>query len=218
MKNIGAIFDWDGVVIDSAQLHVESWKQLAIEEGYPTPDVPGLGGLGMKNEKVIGELLGWTQEATEIQRLMRRKEIIFRERIASGGITTIDGVVAYLRQLKAAGIPAAVGSSAPRANVEACIETLGLHGLFAASVTAEDVSHGKPDPEVFLKCAALLGRAPSDCVVFEDAPAGVAAARAGGIRVIGVLSNRTLEQLPGAARYIHSFAEISPATLHEILS
>jgi HAD superfamily hydrolase (TIGR01509 family) len=217
MKNIGAIFDWDGVVVDSARLHVESWQQLASEEHYPAPDVPGLGGLGMKNEKVIAELLQWTQDAGEIKRLMRRKEILFRERIASGGIDAIPGVINYLHQLKDAGIPAAVGSSAPRANVEACIAKLGLLGLFAASITAEDVAHGKPDPEVFLKCAAGLGRAPADCVVFEDAPAGVEAALAGGIRVIGVLSNRTLEQLPGAARYIHSFAEISPATLREVL-
>ncbi len=217
MKTIGAIFDWDGVVVDSGRLHVDSWAQLAKEEGHPVPNVPGLGGLGMKNEKVIAELLQWTQDAGEIQRLMRRKELLFRERISSGGIDAIPGVVPYLHQLKAAGIPAAVGSSAPRANVVACIEKLGLHDLFAASVTAEDVSHGKPDPEVFLKCAAALGLPPGDCVVFEDAPAGVEAARAGGIRVIGVLSNRTLEQLPGAVRYIHSFAEISPATLREVL-
>jgi HAD superfamily hydrolase (TIGR01509 family) len=217
MKNIGAIFDWDGVVVDSARLHVESWHQLAGEEGYPTPSVPGLGGLGLKNEIVIGKLLGWTQDPAEIQRLMRRKEILFRERIARSGIDAIPGVVDFLRQLKAAGIPAAVGSSAPRANVVACIESLGLHDLFAASVTAEDVAHGKPDPEVFLKCAAGLGLSPGDCVVFEDAPAGVEAARAGGIKVIGVLSTRTQEQLPGVVRYIRSFAEISPATLREVL-
>lgn len=218
MKNIGAIFDWDGVVVDSTRLHVDSWKQLAGEEGYPAPNVPGLGGLGMKNEKVIADLLQWTQDPVQIKRLMVRKEILFRERIARGGIEAIDGVVNYLHQLKAAGIPAAVGSSAPRANVVACIEKLHLHGLFAASVTAEDVSHGKPDPEVFLKCAAALGLPPGDCVVFEDAPAGVAAARAGGIRVIGVLSTRTQEQLPGAVRYISSFAEIAPTTLAEVLN
>ncbi len=217
MKHIGAIFDWDGVVVDSARLHVESWRQLADEEGHPPPAVPGLGGLGLKNEIVIGKLLGWTQDPAEMRRLMHRKEILFRERLARGGIEAIPGVVAFLRQLKAAGIPAAIGSSAPRANVVACIESLGLHGLFAASVTAEDVAHGKPDPEVFLKCAAALGLPPGDCVVFEDAPAGVEAARAGGIKVIGVLSTRTLEQLPGAVRYIHSFAEISPATLREVL-
>ena len=62
MKKIGAIFDWDGVVVDSTRLHVESWQQLAGEEGYPAPNVPGLGGLGMKNEKVIAELLQWTQD------------------------------------------------------------------------------------------------------------------------------------------------------------
>ena len=218
MKNIGVIFDWDGVVVDSARLHVESWQQLAGEEGYPTPDVPGLGGLGLKNEIVIGKLLGWTQDPTEVKRLMCRKEILFRESLARGGIEAIPGVVDFLQQLKATGIPAVIGSSAPRANVVACIESLGLHGLFAASVTAEDVAHGKPDPEVFLKCAAQLGRAPKDCVVFEDAPAGVAAARAAGMAVIGVLSTRPREQLAGARRYIRSFTELTPADLTALLT
>ncbi|TAN38401.1 MAG: HAD family phosphatase [Verrucomicrobia bacterium] len=213
MKNIGAIFDWDGVVVNSGRLHVASWTQLATEENFPPPNVPGLGGLGLKNEKVITELLRWTQDAGEIRRLMHRKETIFRERVASGGIEAIPGVIDFLRQLQAAGIPAAIGSSAPRANVKACIAALKLHGLFAGAITAEDVSHGKPDPEVFLKCAALLGRAPAECVVFEDAPAGVAAALAGGIRVIGVLTMRTREDLAGAERYIRSFAELTPADL-----
>ena len=213
MKNIGAIFDWDGVVVNSARLHVASWTQLAAEESFPPPNVSGLGGLGLKNEKVIAELLRWTQDSGEIQRLMHRKEMIFRERITHGGIEAIPGVVDFLRQLQAAGVPTAIGSSAPRANVEACIAVLGLQGLFVGAVTAEDVTHGKPDPEVFLKCAALLGRAPAECVVFEDAPAGVAAARAGGMRVIGVLSMRTREELAGAERYIRSFAELAPSDL-----
>ena len=218
MKNIGVIFDWDGVVVDSARLHVESWQQLAGEEGYPSPDVPGLGGLGLKNEIVIGKLLGWTQDPEEIKRLMRRKEILFRERLARGGIEAIPGVVDFLQQLKATGIPAVIGSSAPRANVEACIAALQLDGLFIGAITAEDVTHGKPDPEVFLKCAALLGRAPKECAVFEDAPAGVAAARAAGMAVMGVLSTRPREQLAGAQRYIRSFAELTPADLITLLS
>lgn len=213
MKNIGAIFDWDGVVVDSAQLHVASWTQLATEEGLPPPDVPGLGGLGLKNEKVIGELLRWTHDPAEIKRLMHRKETIFRERIVPGSIEAIPGVIDFLHQLQTAGIPAVIGSSAPRANVEACTAALKLDGLFSGAVTAEDVSHGKPDPEVFLKGAALLGRAPAECIVFEDAPAGVAAAVAGGMRVIGVLTMRTREELAGAERYIRSFTELTPTDL-----
>jgi HAD superfamily hydrolase (TIGR01509 family) len=213
MKNIGAIFDWDGVVVDSARPHVASWTQLATEEGFPPPNVPGLGGLGLKNEKVIAELLRWTQDPAEIRRLMHRKETIFRERIAHGSIEAIPGVVDFLHQLKAAGIPAVIGSSAPRANVDACIAALKLQGLFIGAITAEDVTHGKPDPEVFLKGAALLGRTPAKCVVFEDAPAGVAAALAGGMRVMGVLTMRTREELAGAERYIRSFAELTPADL-----
>ena len=218
MQSIGAIFDWDGVVVDSAQLHVASWAQLAMEESFPPPEVPGLGGLGLKNEIVIGKLLGWTQDSDEIKRLMRRKEILFRERLARGGIDAIPGVVDFLRQLKATGIPAVIGSSAPRANVEACITALQLDGLFVGAITAEDVSHGKPDPEVFLKCAALLSCAPAACVVFEDAPAGVEAARAAGMAVIGVLSTRPREQLAGVRRYISSFTELTPTDLMRLLS
>jgi HAD superfamily hydrolase (TIGR01509 family) len=213
MKTIGAIFDWDGVVVHSARPHIASWQQLAAEEGRVLPPVPGLGSLGLKNEKVIAELFGWTQDGAEIRRLMNRKEAIFRERIARDGIEAIPGVIAFLRQLQAAGLPAAIGSSAPRANVEACIAALGLQGLFVGAITAEDVTHGKPDPEVFLKCAALLGRAPAECVVFEDAPAGIAAALAGGMRAIGVLTMRTREELAGAERYIRSFGELTPADL-----
>ena len=218
MKKIGAIFDWDGVVVDSGQLHVTSWSLLATAEGLPMPHVPGLGGLGLKGEKVIAELLHWTQEPGEIQRLLNRKEKLFQGAIRRDGIAAIPGVIAFLRALTKAGIPVAVGSSAPRENVAVCIAALGLDGIFSAIVAAEDVQQGKPAPEVFLKAAAALGCAPADSVVFEDAPAGIAAARAAGIKCIGVLTTRTREQLPGAVHYIQAFDEISVAHLQNLLA
>ncbi|MCX6998279.1 MAG: HAD-IA family hydrolase [Kiritimatiellaeota bacterium] len=211
MKTPGAIFDWDGVVVQSGAWHVASWAQLAAEEHRPAPDVPGLGGLGLKGEHVITELLRWTREPAEIQRLLLRKEDLFRDRIARGGLAAVPGVIAFLRALQTAGIPAAVGSSAPRRNIDVCAAALGLAGYFAAIVAAEDVRRGKPDPEVFLQAAARLGCAPRQCVVFEDAPAGVAAARAAGMICVGVLTTRSRAELPGVDRYIRSFDELTAA-------
>jgi len=218
MKKIGAIFDWDGVVVDSGRLHVASWSALAAAEGLPLPHVPGLGGLGLKGEKVIADLLRWTQDPTEIRRLLSRKEKLFQDTILRESINAIPGVIAFLQALKKNGIPAAVGSSAPRKNVEVCVAALGLEGLFAAVVAAEDVQHGKPAPDVFLKAAAQLGCTPTTSAVFEDAPAGIAAARAAGIKCIGVLSTRTREELAGADHYIHSFAELSIASFRSFLA
>jgi len=216
MKIDGAIFDWDGVVVASAALHIASWTQLAAAEGHPPPRVPGLGGLGLKGELVVAELLRWTQEPTEIQRLLRRKEELFRERVLRGELAAVPGVKAFLDALRTAGIPAAVGSSAPRQNITACAAALGLTGCFAAVVAAEDVGRGKPDPEVFLKAAERLGCPARHCVVFEDAPAGLAAACAAGMACVGVLTTRPREELPGADRYIHSFHDIGVADLATI--
>jgi len=213
MHCAGAIFDWDGVVVLSAALHVASWAQLAAEEGRPPPDVPGLGGLGLKGELVLSELLGWTREPADIQRLLQRKEELFRARVARGELAAVPGVEEFLRALQAAGLPAAVGSSAPRANIAACMAALGLAGAFAAVVAAEDVGRGKPDPEVFLQAAARLGCPPRQCVVFEDARAGLAAARAAGMPCVALLTTRPRAELAGADRYLHSFRELTVADL-----
>ncbi|HEX8118158.1 MAG TPA: HAD-IA family hydrolase, partial [Pyrinomonadaceae bacterium] len=114
-----------------------------------------------------------------------------------------------LDRLREAGWLQAVASSAPRANLEVIVEALGLSDYFAAVAAAEDVTEGKPDPQVFLVAAARLGVEPARCVVVEDAPAGTEAARRAGMRCVGVLSSheelkadivvRTLEELPDDA-------------------
>ena len=149
----GALFDWDGVVIDSSDQHERSWEMLAAEIGKPLPADHFVRGFGMKNQVIIPDILHWTKDADEIHRYSLRKEELYREIIAVEGISPLPGVVDLLQMLNEHGVPCSVGSSTHLANIEVIFAAIGVRELFQAVVTAEDVSHGKPHPEVFLKGA-----------------------------------------------------------------
>lgn len=195
-----ALFDWDGVVIHSAAAHERSWELLAEEAGLPLPPDHFLKGFGMRNEVIIPELLQWTTDPYRISALSLRKEALYREVVRRDGVEVLPGVRTYLESLKAAGIPSVIASSTHRANIEMILERENLAGFFCGIVSAEDVSRGKPDPEVFLKAAALAGVSAEDCVVFEDAHHGVQAGKAAGMQVVGVLTTHPGEMLAGADR------------------
>lgn len=189
------LFDWDGVIMDSARPHEISWEALARENSLPLPEDHFIRGFGKRNETIIPEILGWTTDAAEISRLSLRKEELYRGILGENAVEPLPGVRDLLNGLNAAGIPCAVGSSTARLNIELCIRLLGLDGCFQALVTGDDVSRGKPDPEVFLKGAKALGMEPTQCVVFEDSLAGIEAGLAGGMKVVGVATTNPLEKL-----------------------
>lgn len=193
----GFIFDWDGVVIDSSRAHEESWESLAREMGRTLPEGFFIRTFGMRNQQIIPEWLG-VQDAAEVRRLGDRKEELYRDILRRDGIQALPGVTDLLRALKQAGIPRVVGSSTPRKNIDVVMETTGLTGWFDAIVSAEDVTRGKPEPDVFLQAAAKIGRTPEECVVIEDAHVGIEAARRAGMRVIAVATTHSLESLHDA--------------------
>lgn len=195
MEGIGALFDWDGVVIDSSDQHERSWEQLAEEEGRPLPADHFKRGFGMKNEKIIPGILGWTDDAGEVRRMSLRKEALYRDIIREEGITPLPGVAELLALLADEGVPCAVASSTHRENIETIFDAIGLRHRFQAVVTAEDVSHGKPDPEVFVESARRIGRPPERCVVFEDAHVGIEAGLAAGARVVAVATTHPADSL-----------------------
>lgn len=187
MTRYAALFDWDGVVVDSSGAHEKSWELLAAETGLPLPPDHFKRGFGMKNKVIIPELLQWTQEPDEIHRLGLRKEEYYREVIRQEGLQPLPGVRPFLETLRSAQIPCVVGTSTDRANVEAIFKMTGLGVYFKDVVSAEDVDRGKPDPDVFLKAAAKAGNVnPERCVVFEDAQVGIDAGKAAGMKVVGV--------------------------------
>ncbi len=193
----GAIFDWDGVLVDSSAHHERSWELLSAETGYRLPPDHFRRGFGMKNEQIIPELLGWTQDPAEIRRLSLRKEELFRESVQREGIEPLPGVRGFLKQLDRAGVPRIIASSTHRQNIETILGLTGLNG-FSGIVSAEDVERGKPAPDVFLLAAGRLNLPAHRCVVFEDSPAGLAAACAAGMRSIAVTTTHRADTLQGA--------------------
>lgn len=196
-----ALFDWDGVIVDSSRAHEKSWGLLARDEGRTLPDGHFRRGFGMKNEEIIPDLLGWTRDPREIARLSKRKEELFRAVVRREGISPLPGVRAWLRRLRAAGVPCVIASSTQRKNIETLLAMTGLEG-FAGIVSAEDVRKGKPAPDVFLRAAEVAGVAPDRAVVFEDAVVGLQAARAAGMRAIAVTTTNPADRLAGADRVV----------------
>ena len=208
-RNVGAIFDWDGVIINSASYHEASWDRLAKECGKPLPENHFKRGFGMKNEVIIPELLGWTTVPVEIRILSLRKEAIYREIVLEQGMTPLPGVEIWLRSLRDAGIPCIIASSTHRENITTTLEVLGLNEFFTDIVSAEDVTRGKPDPEVFLAAAKKIGVEPVGAVVFEDALVGIQAAQSAGMRVVAVATTEPKEKLSHANWVVDRLDELS---------
>lgn len=206
---IGAVFDWDGVVVDSSVQHERSWERLALEESRVLPPGHFQKSFGMKNERVIPEVLGWGNDPVEVQRLSLRKEELYRVLVQETGLAPLSGTRTFLNRLAQAGIPCVIGSSTHRLNIETALDVMDLRGCFQDIVSAEDVSHGKPDPEVFITAAGRIDRAPKDCIVFEDAHVGIEAGLAGGFTVVGVASTHPRESLVGAHCIVDRLDELT---------
>jgi HAD superfamily hydrolase (TIGR01509 family) len=220
-KDCAAIFDLDGTLVDSHDAHFEAWSIVARELGHDLTAAQFRRQFGRTNPPIIRELLEWTAapppDDVRIAELAERKESLFRDRIAQS-FPVMPGGPDLLEALRGSGWRLAVGSSAPPANVAASIAGLGAGGLFEVSITGDDVQHGKPDPEVFLLAAGRLGVDPVRCVVLEDAPAGVEAARRAGMACVGLASKgRTREELADADLVVESLESLSPGTLERLL-
>ncbi len=164
------------------------------------------------------DMLGWSQDLGEIDRLSRRKEELYREVVKERGIEPLPGVRPWLEQLAKCKIPCGIGSSTEQKNVLLGLEKLGMSGLFQTAVTAEHVQRGKPAPDVFLEVARKLGVGPSRCVVFEDAPAGVEAGRAAGMKVVGVTTTHPGGHLEGVFREVDRLDELTVAEVQNWFS
>ncbi|MEM7312976.1 MAG: HAD family phosphatase [Planctomycetota bacterium] len=203
---LGAIFDWDGVVIDSHDQHEKAWFRLAAELGKPFTSEMFVETFGMRNETILPEFLKWAEPGDDarIRELGDYKEELYREVLRETGIEPLPGVVELLQQLQGEGIPAAVGSSTSRKNIDTIIEIAGLEGRFAEISAAEDVTQGKPAPDVFLTAAKKIGREPAACVVFEDAHVGIEAGLRAGMRVVGLATTHPIESLNDAHMAVNS--------------
>lgn len=202
-----AIFDMDGVLIDSGAHHRHAWRALLAELGAePTDPEHWRLTIGRPSEEAIPLLLGRRVSGAEARRLARRKRDLYQEQ-ARAGLEPVSGVREFLQALEQLDVPRAVGTSASRWDAERLLDDLGLLRFFDVVVTSDDVMLGKPDPEVWTQAARRLRTTPGRCLVFEDALVGVQAARTAGMRAIGVTTAHTDAELlaAGAERTIPDF-------------
>ena len=200
------LWDMDGVIVDSAAPHYQSWRETLAAHGSNFTQEQFTSYFGMRNDHIIGEVLG-PLPTLEVKALSEEKGRRYRELIR-GNARAFPGVMQLLRVMKKGNYPLALGTSAPPENVEAVAAQLGLSDYFKIVVCGQDVKESKPDPEIFLRAAEKLGAEPWQCVVFEDSPHGVAAAKRAGMKCVAVTNSHPAEALQAADRVVSSLEQV----------
>ena len=212
----GIIFDLDGVIVDTAKFHYLAWRKLANRMGFDISLHQNEQLKGVSRARSLENILSWGNKrvsATEFDRLMASKNEEYLASISNmSEKDLLPGVGPVLEFLKENHIPYALGSASKNSRV--ILKSLKIHESFTAIVDGNDVSKAKPDPEVFLIAAEKLGLDPKDCIVFEDAQAGIEAAKAAGMTAVGIGDATVL----GEADYnFEDFTEITIDVLKDIL-
>ncbi|HTB18177.1 MAG TPA: HAD family phosphatase [Bryobacteraceae bacterium] len=208
------LWDLDGTLVDSEQYHWLAWRDSMAAEGVTLTHEQFLKTFGLRNDAIIPQ---WIPDATpqRIDQIADSKEQLYRRLVREGGLDPLPGARDWTGRLARDGWRQAIASSAPRENVDVVLAVIGLASCFQAIVSAEDVQHGKPDPQVFLTAATRLGSTPARSVVVEDAPAGIEAARRAGMPSIGVRRNGT--PLP-ASLAVASLTDLPPEAFQTLLN
>lgn len=220
MQNIAIIWDVDGTLVDTAEQHFRAWQTLADEIGHPFTRDDFAATFGMRNPEIVRQLFDPQATEEKCQAIGERKELLYRASVEQLGVNLLPGVSNLLNDFANAGWPQAVGSSAPPANLDLLLRVTKTRHYFQAVVSGNDVSHGKPHPEVFLKAADALGVSPETCVVLEDAVSGVQAAKAANMTCVAVtfVGHHPKEKLTaaGADQVVDSLASLDWQSLLQL--
>lgn len=182
------IFDLDGTIVDNMSLHAEAFAVFAARHGLPALTPADRARLdGRRNSEIFPVLFGRDMTRDEWLAYEHEKEGLYRE-LSKGRLTLVAGMHVLLDRLETAQVAVALATSAPEPNVAHTLGEVGLTGAFPVVVRGDQVAQGKPAPDVFLEASRQLRVEPDDCLVFEDAPIGIAAARAAGMRVVAMTS------------------------------
>jgi len=211
------IFDIDGTIVDNMHLHAEAFAVFAERHGLPPLTQADRARLdGRRNSEIFPILFKREVPRDEWQAYEHEKEGLYRE-LSRGRLSPMAGLQRLIDQLKQDIIPVALATSAPQPNVTHTLAELNLAGAFPIIVRGDEVARGKPAPDVFIEAARRLGVASADCLVFEDAPMGIEAAQAAGMRVVALTTSfqaAHFEQLDPPPSYIccdfEAFLRISP--------
>lgn len=191
----GIILDLDGTIVDNMAVHAEAFTIFVKRHGLPPVTLADRARLdGRRNRDIFPDLFGRPLEEGFLQACIQEKESLYRE-LSHGRLRPLPGLVPLLDALDAAVVPTAIATSAPADNVAHTLQELGLEERLTRIVRSDQVARGKPFPDVFLAAAEVIGIAPGQCLAFEDAPAGLQAARAAGMTCVAVTTSFPAEAL-----------------------
>jgi beta-phosphoglucomutase len=219
---LAVIWDVDGTLVDTAELHFAAWARLARELGHPFSRDDFAATFGRRNPEILNYLFGTQFDDQRVAELGHRKEDYYKKAAQAEGVSLLPGARQLLEDLHEAGFLQAIGSSAPLGNLDLILGLTDTRPFFKAIVSMEDTQRGKPDPQVFQVAASRLAVSPARCLVMEDAVAVVQAAKAGGMRCIAVrfVPHHSEEKLrlAGADVIVDSLEKVSVETVQRLLA
>lgn len=211
------IFDMDGVLVLSGPAHWVAWRDTAAAHGRPLTQAEFLGVNGMTNQDICAKLWGQTVATPAfVARIADQKERAYRDAVREA-VPLAPGCRELLTTLRAQSLGIAVGTSGPQENVDLILDRGGIRPFFGGVVHAGLVQRGKPAPDIFLRAAELLGVPPAHCLVVEDAPSGVRAGLAAGMRVLGVCTNHSEGELRDVGAHV-VLPDLAAITLRHVLA
>jgi beta-phosphoglucomutase len=210
------IWDMDGVIADTSTYHLRAWRETFAKRGINFTEEDFQRGFGIRNDAIIRNIVGEQTSDGEIKTIAQEKEATFR-RLIGKDIKPLPNVLELLGQLHDRGIKMAIASSAVIENIRLVVGSLGIENYFEAIITGHDVTESKPSPQVFLVAAQRLGADSKNCVVFEDAVAGVKAAKSAGMHCVAITNSHPREKLVEADLIVASLAEVSVKDLEKLL-
>ena len=222
MRARGVIFDLDGTLVDNMALHGEAFSIFVARHGLPPLAAADRARFdGRRNRDIFPDVFGRPLTEEFLQACIHEKESLYRD-LSRGRLVPLPGLLPLLDALDTAGIPVGIATSAPVENVRHSLAELRLEGRFGRIVRSDQVTNGKPAPDVFLAAARLIGVAPDHCLAFEDAPLGLIAARAAGMTCVGVTTGFTKDAMAAhgalpdlAVRDYTEFLSLSSAWLED---
>lgn len=204
-KNLAILFDMDGVVVDNIPYHKQAWKKFMTKYGFVYSNKYFDKYInGQTGKEILTKLFGENISATEIKKYINIKQDLYYKSYLPH-IKPLPGLLKFLKKLQTNNIPIALATAASQENMDFVLKKTKTKKYFSIVVNANDVKNGKPHPEIFLKAAKKLHTKPVDCVVFEDSILGVKAGKRAKMKVIGVLTSNTKQELHRADRFIKDF-------------
>jgi beta-phosphoglucomutase len=217
MSRRGAIWDMDGVLVDTGELHYQTWFDTLADYGILLSREQFRATFGMNNRGILTIILGRAPDPDFLEEVSQRTEGHFRQLVRDQGVEALPGVLDWLQRLHTAGYRQAIASSAPRANIDTLVDVLRVRGFFESIVSGYHLP-GKPDPATFLQAADEIGVEPARCVVVEDAVAGVEAAHRAGMACIAVTTTNPADRLREAQMVVDSLDDLPPDAFDSLLA